>query len=101
SPIANADSNREGDLSETRPPTQPDDAIPSTDVARRRRLQRARKGGIEFSTTSRQTTSTGNQAAATMISAEDLENEKIRARCDRFTAHTGQTVDVDKHMYGS
>ncbi|RHZ49902.1 telomere length and silencing 1 family protein [Aspergillus thermomutatus] len=73
--------------------------VSSTELARLRRLQRARKGGIEFSNTSRQSTDkTGNQAAVTTVTAEDLENEKIRAMCDRFTAYTGQTVDVDKHI---
>ncbi|EAW13794.1 telomere length and silencing 1 family protein [Aspergillus clavatus NRRL 1] len=93
SPIATAETNQDGH------PSGANDAIPSTDFARLRRLQRGRKGGIEFSTTSRQTSDrTGSQGAGAMVSAEDLENERIRAMCDRFTVHTGQTVDVDKHM---
>lgn len=70
------------------------------DVVRLRRPQRTRKGGIEFSTTgSRQTTNNDAQAIARR-SAEETEDERLRAMCDRFTVHTGQTVDVDKHMYG-
>ena len=67
------------------------------DVVRLRRPQRTRKGGIEFSTTSRQTTN--GQAVAPTQTAEETEHDTVLAMCDRFTAHTGQTVDVDKHMY--
>ncbi|PKX98543.1 telomere length and silencing 1 family protein [Aspergillus novofumigatus IBT 16806] len=97
--VANANSIHDNDSSASQPLSQSNDIVSSTDLARLRRLQRARKGGIEFSNTSRQSTDkTGNQAAVTTVTAEDLENEKIRAMCDRFTAYTGQTVDVDKHM---
>ncbi|KAF7155030.1 hypothetical protein CNMCM5623_005238 [Aspergillus felis] len=96
--VANANSIH-NDSSASQPPSQSNDTVSSTDLARLRRLQRARKGGIEFSNTSRQSTDkTGNQAAMTTGTAEDLENEKIRAMCDRFTAYTGRTVDVDKHI---
>ncbi|XHG06403.1 hypothetical protein AWENTII_009598 [Aspergillus wentii] len=74
-----------------------DAATQLTDVMRLRRPRRARKGGIEFSTTPRPTADNGSQAAV-LTAAEDLEDEKIQAMCDRFTGHTGQTVDVDKHM---
>ncbi|KAG2024931.1 hypothetical protein GB937_003153 [Aspergillus fischeri] len=97
--VANANSIHDNDSSASHPPSQSNDTVSSTDLARLRRIQRARKGGIEFSNTSRQRTDkTGNQAAVTTVTAEDLENEKIRAMCDRFTAYTGQTVDVDKHI---
>ncbi|PYH47725.1 telomere length and silencing 1 family protein [Aspergillus saccharolyticus JOP 1030-1] len=68
------------------------------DAARLRRLQRTRKGGIEFSATSRPTLEGDSQTSLTHATAEDLESERLQAMCDRFTAHTGQTVDVDKHM---
>lgn len=67
------------------------------DVVRLRRPQRTRKGGIEFSTTSRQTTN--NSQSVTPTQTEEAEDDTVLAMCDRFTAHTGQTVDVDKHMY--
>ncbi|PYI01061.1 hypothetical protein BO78DRAFT_379741 [Aspergillus sclerotiicarbonarius CBS 121057] len=73
-------------------------SISASDVLRSRRLHRARKGGIEFSTTSRSSAGNASQATVSAVAAEDLENERMRAMCDRFTAHTGQTVDVDKHM---
>ena len=80
--------------------TQADnDTVHPTDLVRLRRLHRFRKGGIGFSTTSRQSANNDKQAVVSTGSAEDLEAQRIQAMCDRFTAHTGQTVDVDKHMY--
>ncbi|PLN76512.1 hypothetical protein BDW42DRAFT_178542 [Aspergillus taichungensis] len=73
-----------------------EDGVQASDVVRLRRQHRARKGGIEFSTTSRKSTNTGSQGQ--MTTGEELEDERIRHMSDRFTAHTGQTVDVDKHM---
>ncbi|GES62694.1 hepatocellular carcinoma-associated antigen 59-domain-containing protein [Aspergillus terreus] len=78
--------------------TQASDGVHPTDIARLRRLQRARKGGIEFSATSRQTAEHASKNALSTASADEIESERIRAMCDRFTGHTGQTVDVDRHM---
>lgn len=74
-----------------------EDGVQTSDVVRLRRQHRARKGGIEFSTTSRKTTNNGSSGP--MTTGEEPEDERIRHMSDRFTAHTGQTVDVDKHMY--
>ncbi|KAB8268487.1 hepatocellular carcinoma-associated antigen 59-domain-containing protein [Aspergillus minisclerotigenes] len=74
------------------------DTVHPTDLARLRRLHRFRKGGIGFSTTSRQLANNDKQAIVSTEPAEDLEAQRIQAMCDRFTAHTGQTVDVDRHM---
>lgn len=70
----------------------------ASNTIRLRKPRRVRRGGIEFSTGSKQR-SEGDLTAHTKISAEDMEGEIIRAKFDRFTAHTGQKVDVDKHMY--
>ncbi|KAL4785817.1 hepatocellular carcinoma-associated antigen 59-domain-containing protein [Aspergillus varians] len=70
----------------------------TVDALRLRRLHRSRKGGIEFSTTSRPTADQTDQASLSAATEEDMDSERLRAMCDRFTAHTGQTVDVDKHM---
>lgn len=80
---------------------QQDDAANPPNFLRQRRLHRARKGGIEFSATARQTTDTADQSAQSTATTEELEAERIQTMCDRFTAHTGQTVDVDRHMYGA
>lgn len=65
-----------------------------------RRPRAVRKGGIGFSTTSRLGDDQGQQVALVPVAGE-TEDEKIRAMNERFTGYTGQTVDVDKHMYES
>lgn len=72
----------------------------TADVVRLRRPQRVRKGGIEFSTTTRQIADDGSQAVEAQQETDEGDEANVLAMCDRFTAHTGQTVDVDKHMYG-
>ncbi|KAB8214746.1 hepatocellular carcinoma-associated antigen 59-domain-containing protein [Aspergillus novoparasiticus] len=91
----------DGDSDPTTPPQSQADnnTVHPTDLARLRRLHRFRKGGIGFSTTSRQSANNDKQATVSTESAEDLEAQRIQAMCDRFTVHTGQTVDVDRHMY--
>lgn len=73
----------------------------AADALRFRRRHRSRRGGIEFSTTPRPTADQAGQASLSAPTEEDVDNERLRAMCDRFTVHTGQTVDVDKHMYGA
>jgi hypothetical protein len=65
-----------------------------------RRPRTIRKGGIGFSTASRLGDDQGQQLAL-VPAAGETEDEKIRAMNERFTGYTGQTVDVDKHMYAS
>jgi hypothetical protein len=65
-----------------------------------RRPRAVRKGGIGFSTASRLGDDQGQQVALVPAVGE-TEDEKIRAMNERFTGYTGQTVDVDKHMYES
>lgn len=73
------------------------DATQTAGIGRIRRPQRARRGGIEFSASSRLV---GNERQlAVGPRTDDHEGEKIQAMRDRFTGHTGQTVDVDEHMY--
>lgn len=74
------------------------DAARPADAIHFRRPHRIRKGGIEFSS-SRQLPGNERRAAPVEPAAEDLEGKRIRAMCDRFTVHTGQTMDADKHMY--
>ncbi|KAL4874177.1 hypothetical protein BDV12DRAFT_159258 [Aspergillus spectabilis] len=85
-------------ISASQSPQDDSETVLTADSLRLRRLPRSRKGGIEFSTTSRPTADQPNQASLSASTAEDMESQRLRAMCDRFTAHTGQTVDVDKHM---
>jgi hypothetical protein len=89
------------DASVTQDPQSDVETVQTADALRLRRLQRSRKGGIEFSATSRPTAGQASKTSLPTTTAEDTEGDRLRAMCDRFTAHTGQTVDVDKHMYGS
>lgn len=71
----------------------------TTSVVHLRRAHPARKGGIGFSATSRLGKDASRQTA--LGPAEGQEKERVQTMCDRFTGHTGQTVDVDKHMYAT
>uniref|UniRef100_A0A093VLQ4 Uncharacterized protein n=1 Tax=Talaromyces marneffei PM1 TaxID=1077442 RepID=A0A093VLQ4_TALMA len=66
-----------------------------SNIMRPRKVQRMRRGGIEFSTTSSQAADKNHSLT---LSVEDTEADILKARLDRFTAHTGQKVDVDKHI---
>ena len=81
-------------------PSQDADATAASaaSIARVRRPLRSRKVGVEFSNSPRPGAGQA-QPAAEVATTEDGEDLKIQAKCDRFTAHTGQKVDVDKHMY--
>ena len=68
-----------------------------SDIARIRRPNPARKGGIGFSTTTRSNREGNRQSA--LVTAEDREKERVQAMADRFTGNSGQTVDVNRHMY--
>lgn len=67
-----------------------------TGVVRLRRPHATRKGGIAFSATPR-SSKEGQQTA--LVSAEDDEQTRVQAMCDRFTSDINQTEDVDKHMF--
>ena len=72
-----------------------------TEIFRRRKLARSRKGGIAFTETSDRSRS----GAATPLGpfsdalvVQDDIPEEIKAVTGRFAPQTGQVADVDKHM---
>lgn len=65
-------------------------------ITRPRRNYRMRKGGIEFSTGGSQVADKNKDLR---LAVEATDTDTLEAKFDRFTAHTGQKVDVDKHMY--
>lgn len=79
------------DQNDNATPTQP-----SYKNARRPRVMR--KGGIGFSAKSQLGHGHGQQLALAPT-AGDPEEDKIRAMNERFTGYTGQSDDVDRHMY--
>ncbi|KAM5469091.1 hypothetical protein MauCBS54593_004443 [Microsporum audouinii] len=62
------------------------------DIVRPRKLHRARRGGIEFST------SRSSRSEALVPAAEAAADGRLSGISDRFVGHSGQKVDVDKHM---
>ncbi|KAK2762809.1 hypothetical protein FQN54_000984 [Arachnomyces sp. PD_36] len=72
------------------------------EIMRLRKPYRGRKTGIEFSTDSLKSKSRmgggGDDPAAGALTTQDMEAERLRAISNRFTPHSGQKVDVDKHM---
>jgi hypothetical protein len=68
-------------------------------VMRFQKPRRLRKGGIEFSTSRKQDLEQDSQLESALV--ENAEADLVKAKFDRFTARTGQKVDVDKHMYVS
>lgn len=93
-----ADSNKKDDRtpgSQSSP--DGDEDTESTGVVRLRRPHRTRKGGIAFSATSGSGKDDSRQTA--LGPTRDHEKETVQDMGDRFTGHTGQTVDVDRHMY--
>lgn len=74
-------------------------------IMRLRKPYRGRKAGIEFSTESSKSRSRttgggdGEVGSAGALTAQDIEAERIQAISNRFTPHSGQKVDVNKHMY--
>ncbi|EGE03366.1 hypothetical protein TEQG_02400 [Trichophyton equinum CBS 127.97] len=67
------------------------DDIGVADVLRLRK-NRSRKGGIEFST------SRSSRSDALVPAAETTTDGRLSGISDRFVGHSGQKVDVDKHM---
>jgi hypothetical protein len=72
----------------------------TVDILRRRKAHKVRRGGIEFSTGSRQMGDGGRESPSSgALTLENVEEARLRAISDRFIPYTGQQVDVDKHMY--
>lgn len=61
----------------------------------RLRKKKLHRNGIEFSNTRTRSAEPPPPAPATV----DINAERIKAISDRFVAHSGQVVDVDRHMF--
>jgi hypothetical protein len=83
-----------------------DTGVTFAEIMRLRKPYRGRKAGIEFSTDSSKSRSRmgggdDDPASPGALISQDSEAERLRAISNRFTPHSGQKVDVDKHMYVS
>ncbi len=67
------------------------------EILKMRKAQRNRRHGVEFSNA--RTNISSEDAVSTSLTTVDPQPDKLRAISDRFVGHTGQVVDVDKHMF--
>ncbi|PGH11218.1 hypothetical protein AJ80_07223 [Polytolypa hystricis UAMH7299] len=84
------------------PVTEDDSAAQDSQISNilaLRKAHSARKGGIGFSTTTKSAAG-GDRASpqGDLEAIEDPLDERLQAISNRFVAHSGQKVDVDKHM---
>ncbi|KAL9623649.1 MAG: hypothetical protein Q9160_002105 [Pyrenula sp. 1 TL-2023] len=86
--------------SETVPSSQHegDDAPNISELLKARKAGKPRWNGVTFSNASTNTLQDATSTPAGSIVRQDTEAARLRAITDRFVPHTGQTVDVDKHM---
>jgi hypothetical protein len=73
------------------------DAPALTKILRLRKANRNRRQGIEFSTT--KTVVEAEPSMSNSLTTTEPQADRLRAISDRFVGHTGQVVDVDKHMF--
>jgi hypothetical protein len=75
----------------------PPDEPALTEILRQRKTNKNRRQGIEFSTMrpSAAIESTMSHSLTTI----EPQVDRLKAISDRFVGHTGQVVDVDKHMF--
>ncbi|KAK2798214.1 hypothetical protein FQN50_008912 [Emmonsiellopsis sp. PD_5] len=81
--------------------SQDDQAETDTSIAeifRRRKALKARRGGIEFTAATKPTGEGTGESSEVDLAAQDAEDMRLQGISDRFVAHTGQKVDVNKHM---
>lgn len=66
-------------------------------ILKLRKQQKPRQRGIEFSNT--RTNTVEEATTSSSLTLREPQPDKLRAITDRFVGHTGQVVDVDKHMF--
>jgi hypothetical protein len=76
---------------------RPSDELALTQILRLRKTNKNRRQGIEFSTIRPSTTT--EPTMSNSLATVQPEVHRLKAISDRFVGHTGQVVDVDKHMF--
>jgi hypothetical protein len=66
------------------------------EILKQRRTTRNRRQGIEFSTMK---TNAEMESPMSKFLTTEPHVDQMKAISDRFVGHTGQVVDVDKHMF--
>ena len=77
----------------------PSDSLDISEVIKVRRHNKSRGVGVAFSSTSSRPTTTTSVAETDTRTHDDAP--RLQGIEDRFITHTGQVVDVDKHMFVS
>lgn len=85
--------------SETNAEQEDESGAAISDILRLRKSQKSRRAGIGF--TANNKFGSSQQESALVPTEQDVERQRVLGMEDRFTGHTGQKVDVDKHMYVS
>jgi len=65
-------------------------------ILKLRQLQRSRMGGVQFSNAKLQNMT--DDCASTALVPAEATADRLQTITDRFVGHSGQVVDVDKHM---
>jgi len=73
------------------------DAPALTEILKLRKANRNRRQGIEFSTA--KSVAEAESSMSDSLTTIEPPPDRLRAISDRFVGHTGQVVDVDKHMF--
>lgn len=68
-----------------------------TEILRQRKTNRNRRQGIEFSPMTPNAVT--ESSTSNNLTAMAPQVARLRTISDRFVGHTGQVVDVDKHMF--
>lgn len=102
---ATRDGEDEQDRSQVEPPAEEGPATNETtanepsisSMLRLRRQQKSRGGGVHFSN-SRSTASMEDVVDSAALVLAEPPPENLKGIADRFVGHSGQVVDVDRHM---
>jgi hypothetical protein len=68
-----------------------------TEILRKRKTSKNRCQGIEFSTL--KLSAVTEPTMSNSLTTTEPQVDRVKAISDRFVGHTGQVVDVDKHMF--
>lgn len=68
-------------------------------LLRARKADRSRRHGVTFTNAPNIKTGESLEASSASLVRHNPEAERLKAISDRFVPHTGQPVDVDKHMF--
>ncbi|KAL1958072.1 hypothetical protein VTO42DRAFT_5112 [Malbranchea cinnamomea] len=84
--------------SETKAAEHDSEEAAISDILRRRKLHKARRVGIGFTADEKAGSHSGRRSPELALTELDEEKQRVLGISDRFVKHTGQKVELDKHM---